>query len=119
MLNWVKPFNIFSFLDHNHYAFEKSAFDVVLAAGSYKSIELNQSELFLKLKDFSQNNNDWLFGHFNYPSEQKDKIDFPAAYFFIPQYLIKVQDYHVSISSIDKSPDEIYAEIQKIGRAHV
>ena len=112
MLNWVKPFNIFSFLDHNHYSFEKPAFDVILAAGSYKSIELNQSELFLKLKDFSQNNNDWLFGHFNYPSEQKDKIDFPAAYFFIPQYLIKVQDYHVSISSIDKSPDEIYAEIQ-------
>ena len=52
MLNWVKPFNIFSFLDHNHYSFEKPAFDVVLAAGSYKSIELKQCELFLKLKEF-------------------------------------------------------------------
>ena len=113
MLNWVKPFNIFCFLDNNNYQFQLPEFEFVLAAGEYKSIQLQQENLFEQLKQFSLENQDWLFGHFNYPSSQKDEIDFPDAYFFVPKHIIKLKNNKVIIDSIEKSPEDLFSEIEK------
>jgi len=113
MLNWVKPFNIFCFLDNNNYQFQQPEFDFILAAGEYHSIHLQQENLFESLKQFSLQHQDWLFGHFNYPSSQKDEIDFPDAYFFVPKHIIKIKNNEVIIDSLEKSPDDLFSEIEK------
>lgn len=112
MLNWLKPFNIFCFLDNNNYQFQQPEFDCILAAGEYHSIHLQQEQLFESLKHFSLQHQDWLFGHFNYPSSQKDEIDFPDAYFFVPKHIIKIKNNEVIIDSIEKSPDDLFTEIK-------
>jgi para-aminobenzoate synthetase component 1 len=113
MLNWVKPFNIFCFLDNNNYQFQQPEFDFILAAGEYNSIQLQQENLFERLKQFSLDNQDWLFGHFNYPSTQKDEIDFPDAYFFVPKHIIKIKNNKAIIDSLEKSPEDLFSEIEK------
>lgn len=113
MLNWVKPFNIFCFLNNNNYQFQQPEFDCILAAGEYYSIHLQQESLFQSLKQFSLQHQDWLFGHFNYPSSQKDEIDFPDAYFFVPKHIIKIKNNLVIIDSLEKSPEDLFSEIEK------
>lgn len=70
MLNWVNQFNIFCLLDNNNYQFGTPAFDLMLAVGVKDQIILDSSIDFNALKDFSVQHNDWLFGHFNYPSKK-------------------------------------------------
>ena len=113
MLNWVKPFNIFCFLDNNNYKFQQPEFDCILAAGESHSIYLQQENLFDSLKQFSLQHQDWLFGHFNYPSLQKDEIDFPDAYFFVPKHIIKIKNNKVIIDSLEQSPEDLFSEIEK------
>ena len=98
MLNWSNLFNIFCFLDSNQYQ-SSSTFDCILAIGSTKDIQLNTLESFSELKLFSNENKDWLFGHFNYSSAQNDEIGFPTAFFFIPQILIQISGNTLVIES--------------------
>jgi para-aminobenzoate synthetase component 1 len=112
MLNWSNLFNIFCFLDSNQYQ-SSSTFDCILAIGSKKDIQLNTLDSFSELKLFNKENNDWLFGHFNYPSLQKDEIGFPSAFFFIPQILIQVSGHTVIIESDIDEPEIIYYKIEE------
>ena len=112
MLNWVNRFNIFCLLDNNQYEFEKATYECILAAGAAKFIELKQPKVFSELKKFSIENPGWLFGHFNYPSTDKNDIDFPDAYFFVPEILIKLSQNSVCINSDKISPELIFAEIE-------
>ncbi len=111
MLNWVTRFNIFSFLDNNHYAFEEPAFEWILAVGVKESIVLNNAVDFSELKSFHAENPGWLFGHINYPSKDSDSIGFPSSFFFVPDIIIKCKGNNISIDSSTVAAQEIFNEI--------
>ncbi len=112
MLNWTNRFNIFCLLDNNNYPSDNNSFDCLLAAGFMNFVQPDNNEIFQELKRFSQlNNPSWLFGHLNYPSNSKEEIGFPPAYFFIPEHVIRVNNRNVEISSQTTSPEKIFVDI--------
>ena len=106
MLNWVKPFNIFCLLDNQQYNFNDPAFECLLAAGSKQSLEIKAGKAFEALKDFSDNNKGWLFGHFGYDlkneteqlsSSNFDGICFDDLHFFVPEIVLQLNKKQVTI----------------------
>ncbi|MEP6595994.1 MAG: anthranilate synthase component I family protein [Ginsengibacter sp.] len=120
MLNWVKQFSIFCFLDNHKYNFSFPSFECLLAAGTLKRLEMPAGKAFYSLQQFKQENNDWLFGHFSYDLKNEiehlfsaniDKAKFPDIFFFIPQILLILDDKELKIGVIDLDPDKIFNEI--------
>jgi len=110
MLNWVNQFNIFCLLDSNQYVDEESRFDWILAAGSTNQIQLDFPLDFQQLQAYHQQNKEWLFGHFNYPSKNADSIGFPPAFFFNPEILIQQKEKTIFIKA--QHPQKIFDQIQ-------
>lgn len=120
MLNWVNRFSIFSFLDNQQYAFSKPAFECLLAAGSQKTIRANAGAAFEHLQSFNnETKGEWLFGHFGYDlkneteslnSQHADRIGFSDIYFFVPQWVIKLDGEEVKIYG-DGDHESVYEEI--------
>lgn len=110
MLNWVEPFSIFSFLDSNHYSLHTEV-DCLLAVDVADAVEINDKDVFNQLFAFVQHRKDWLFGHISYPSELKDPLLFPKAYFFVPKIVIKISKGHLEIFSKEVSPQSIFDAI--------
>ena len=99
MLNWIKPFNIFCFLDNNNYQFEQPSFDCLLAVGCKHSLKLNAGGAFDALRDFSELHPGWLFGHLGFDlknenkglhSENFDGIGFIDLHFFVPEIVLEL-----------------------------
>ncbi|MFT3908978.1 MAG: anthranilate synthase component I family protein [Ferruginibacter sp.] len=115
MLNWSYQFNIFCFLDNNNYSFEDPSFECILAAGSSTSISIDHENDLNALKNFSDQNPGWLFGHFNYPapksSENKDNIGFAESFFFCPEILLTMKENIISIETINTDPGAIFKAI--------
>jgi para-aminobenzoate synthetase component 1 len=119
MLNWSSRFNIFCFLDNNKYHFDPPAFECMLAAGAARSVILNNENAFQVLKDFYDNENGWLFGHFGYHMAtpdlpgNNDEIDFPGGYFFIPQVLLRLTENELTIEAPGADPLEIFQSVNE------
>ncbi|HMU08848.1 MAG TPA: anthranilate synthase component I family protein [Ferruginibacter sp.] len=120
MLNWVNRFSIFSFLDNQQYGFSEPAFECLLAAGSQKNIRGNAGRAFGQLSHFyDQAKGEWLFGHFGYDlkneaetlsSNHTDRTGFSDLYFFIPQWVIKLDREEVKVYG-DGNHESVYKEI--------
>jgi para-aminobenzoate synthetase component 1 len=117
MLNWVKQFNIFCFLDNCQYSIEPHKYECIVAAGCSSFIS---SETSGALKDIDQfiDNKKWTFGHisfelknilFQFSSTKKDEVDIPLFYFFQPEILILVKGNELIIYG--NKADIIYEEI--------
>jgi para-aminobenzoate synthetase component 1 len=111
MLNWANQFNIFCLLDNHQYNFFYPAFECLLGVGTKKSIIAQAGSAFEQLKKFSNDNQDWLFGHFGYDlkneienlqSDHIDNIGFPDMHFFIPEIVIKLSLHEVTIYTDDE-----------------
>lgn len=110
MLNWANQFNICCFLDNHNYQIAPHSYECLLAAGSTAHIECNAGDAFNKLKTFSAENRDWIFGHFGYDlksetenvqSNNFDGIGFPDMFFFVPEIIIKLDEHSISIAAPD------------------
>ena len=114
MLNWIKKFNIFCFLDNNEYNHTNPSFEWIAAVGADNCISINSFSEIQKISDFNRDYPGWLFGHFNYPSSKKDYLGFPAAFFFSPKIIIRSVGNNIRISSdlfsLNTVHDEINAE---------
>lgn len=87
MLNWLKPFSIFSYLDNNQYNHKPSRYEMLAGAGSAGFV--NTVDAF---------ENDWLFGHIAYDyknqiepslfSRHEDKNGFRDSFYFRPQVVV-------------------------------
>lgn len=117
MLNWVKRFNIFCFLDNQNYAIQPHRYECILAAGVADCIDNGDLQ---QLNVFLSKNAGWVFGHLSYHlknfiynlhDEKENKIDFPLFYFFRPQFLFLIEDDQLTITA--PHPDLIYKEIEK------
>jgi para-aminobenzoate synthetase component 1 len=119
MLNWADQFNICCFLDNHNYQIAPRSVECLLAAGSIAQIESNAGNAFSKLKQFSNENRDWIFGHFGYDlkaetenvqSKNFDGIGFPDMFFFVPETIIKLEDGIISIAS--EKADTVFNSIK-------
>lgn len=121
MLNFIKKFSIFSFLDNHEYDFNKS-YECIAGAGAADYIISNGNN---NLRDLDQikkrNSADWIFGHVSYDvkneienlqSANPDGIGFPDFFFFVPKIVFILIENELKIgvyNSIDAQ--EIYNEI--------
>ncbi|MEO6719778.1 MAG: anthranilate synthase component I family protein [Ferruginibacter sp.] len=120
MLNWVQPFNIFCLLDNHQYHFEQPAFECLLAVESKKSIVANAGNAFELLKEFHDNEDDWLFGNLSYDLKNEmeqltsmnfDGIDFPDCHFFVPEIVLQLNEKQLTIYCEDEAAP-IFAAIE-------
>lgn len=101
MLNWLKRFNIFCYLNNCGFS-EPDAFTCLVAAGVEKEIFLNsRDEPFKKLQHFHEMHPAWLFGHISYElntgihNNKKATVQFPEGYFFVPEILFSLSGNEV------------------------
>lgn len=118
VLNWLKRFNTFCFLDGNDYA---QGFDGCIAAtGPLSFIKANAGNALGKLREFTNKHpGAWLFGHLGYDlkneiealhSGRPDRIGFPDLYFFEAGVVVRLKGSEIEI--IAEDPEKIYGEIR-------
>lgn len=122
MLNWANRFSIFCLLDNHQYRFEKPAFECLLGAGRKRDITANAGNAFTSLKEFSDTNTGWLFGHLGYDLKNEieplksgnyDGIGFPDLYFFEPEIVLQLSADKLVIIT-DTDPGHIFSAIHSI-----
>ena len=79
-----------------------TSYEMIMATGVEKSVSLQKnSNFFEALRIFSNENNDWIFGHLGYDlknhiekltSDNRDNIKFPEGFFFVPKNIILIQN---------------------------
>ncbi|WP_346237855.1 anthranilate synthase component I family protein [Niabella insulamsoli] len=107
VLNWLRPFNTFCYLDSNKY---DSGYDLLVAAGVASTYTADGENALAALQDFIHQKKRWLFGHLNYElttfekisrAVQPDFIKFPQLNFFEPQILLRLKKNELYIDAED------------------
>ena len=115
MLNWVKRFNIFCYLDNQQY--RDSEYECILAVNAIHFID--DRTPFTEVDSFLHAAKGWSFGHLSYnlknqfiqsTFDKQDRIGFPGFYFFEPEILLRLNDGELTIHA--KDPENIWKEIQ-------
>jgi para-aminobenzoate synthetase component I len=118
VLNWLRPFSTFCFLDNHQYHIEPHTFECIAAAGTKRSIETNAGVALAALQEFIDSGPTWLFGHLGYDlkneseqlvSKHPDRIGFPDLYFFEPEQLVRLTERELIIHAPD--PTAVYSSI--------
>ena len=120
MLNWANQFSVCCFLDNNHYDSPHHSNECLMGAGvKAKASPLNGSFL-AGLKGFLKSHNDWTFGHLSYDlkneienlhSAHVDHIGFSPLFFYIPDFVLKMNQSQLQIGSIGDDHALIYKNI--------
>lgn len=123
MLNWANRFNICCFLDNHGYTHTRYRYGCLLAADAVEQWLIPRSPgdtaALRQLRNFLQQQNDWLFGHFNFDfitgnaqvTALPDYAGFPDACLFRPRVVIELLQQEVRISSLGLSPESVYEAI--------
>ncbi|TKC04615.1 anthranilate synthase component I family protein [Pedobacter polaris] len=119
-LQWASNFDVYCCLDSNNYKDIYSNYDCLVAIGAKQELTTNYGNAFADLKSFYEDHKDWMFGLLSYElkneledliTNHSDKLDFPDLYFFIPEYIIALQNDNIHILKGDSS---IIEEIKKV-----
>lgn len=117
MLSWTRRFNIFSFLDNSDCSVAPRRYDCLLAAGAVDSFS---SSTVGELDSFLERNRGWVFGHLSYElknsihhlvTRKKDPIGFPELFFFVPSFLLRLEEDQLHIQAPD--PAAVYAQLMQ------
>ena len=101
---------------HHHY----TSYNLLAACDSVKYIEVNGKSAFESFKKFNFENKDWIFGHLNYDlkncteelsSSNKDAIEFPELFFFIPKYVFIINNSSLEIGFLPDEGSEMEARL--------
>lgn len=120
MLYWANRYNICCLLDSNEYVSHYSKLDCILAVDPVSFI-LPEKNILATLSTYSNQIQDWLFGHISYDlknemaglsSENPDNIGFPVLYFFQPAIVLQLNKNELTISSLTDDPEKIFSAIQ-------
>jgi para-aminobenzoate synthetase component 1 len=124
VLNWVRQFSTFCFLDNHRYRIGPHTNECLLAAGTRRKIKCSAGTAITQLQQFIEAGNEkahpstWLFGHLGYDlknetenlfSANDDYIGFPDLFFFEPEVMIRFDEKVMDITG--DSPTTIYKEI--------
>lgn len=123
MLSWANRFSILLYLDSNNYNAPHSSYECLLGVAD----DINMVGSLEELKEWHQENNDWLFGHINYDykneleprlsSRHTPTLNFQEFYFFCPQvvFTISKDKQTLTIASLNDDCDELYTQIISTG----
>ena len=121
VLNWSVRFNTFAFLDNQLYPSPENNYECLMAVGERARLQTNAGGAFKKLKAFSLEQEDWLFGHFsfdlkeeteNVPSALPDQILFPDLFFFVPDIILLIFRQEIQIGLFGSHHHVIWEEIK-------
>ncbi len=121
MLNWANRFSICCFLDNHQYNLPLHSHECLIAAGTAESLEASCGNAFASLQQFTQDHNDWIFGHLGYDlkneteqlqSSHPDRIGFPDLFFFVPQVVCILSYNEVAVGSLQGNHEKIFEEIR-------
>lgn len=119
MLSWANRFSILLYLDSNNYNAPHSSYECLLGVADNTTMVSSLEEL----KEWHQENNDWLLGHINYDyknelesrlsSRHTPTLNFQEFYFFCPQvvFTISKDKQTLTIASLNDDCDELYTQI--------
>src|SRR5258708_6196429 len=121
VLNWSARFNTFAFLDNQLYPSPENNYECLVAVGERTRLQTNAGSAFEKLKTFSLEQEDWLFGHFsfdlkseteNVASALPDQILFPDLFFFVPDTILLIFQQEIQIGLFGSDHHVIWEEIK-------
>jgi len=127
MLDWLSRFNICCFLDNHLYNLPGHSRECLAAAGSITCTH-NRYEYLRDAGEFVSLQNDWIFGHLGYDlkneteelqSSHTDQVGFPDAFFFVPEYVLMLDESVVSIGSLRDDHESVYDDILAYTRVPV
>lgn len=113
MLNWLRPFSIFCFLDNQQYGIVPHNTEWLVAAGVQEFVQGSD----IREADTFVSHHRWVFGHLAYELQhaahkiaaaKKDKIGFPGFYFFVPQMVL---EYDGELRIYANDPQQVFAQI--------
>lgn len=117
MLNWLKQFNTFCFLDSSMYP---GAYEFIAAAGARAIFQSSEANALEQFQAFRSKHPAWMFGHLGYElvtsekiyhSEKEDRLHFPDLFFFEPQILLTYKDNTLQIEAED--PGKVFEAIEQ------
>lgn len=130
MLNLGNGFNICAFLDNHQYQLPAHEQECLAGFGMVKEVKCERSHLHPgdtstvrsldQLQQFLNATDDWCFGHLSYElkneieqlrSSQNDRIGFPLVYFFIPEYVLQLNEQELSIGSFKEDHAQFFAQL--------
>lgn len=119
----------FCFLDSNNYPnYPHSTFGSLFAIDAIERIELKEADIptLNLLQEFIDLHQAWMFGFLNYDLKNKieitlqsngiDEIQNDLLFFFIPKYIIRIQEKNVEIGVRDR--EDIYAFNKLLNNIH-
>lgn len=121
LLQWTAKYNVISFLDNHTYASGYSAYECLAAVGCLKKLDIKEN-FFSSLSAFVSDTNDWIFGHLNYDiknhiedlySNNRDNINFPDAFLFVPEIVFILQKDELTIGTMQGDADALLDEINQ------
>ncbi|MEN7547474.1 anthranilate synthase component I family protein [Rapidithrix thailandica] len=119
-LHWASGFEVCTYLDSNGIAYPQQAFENLLAVGTKAICLFDNGQTFYRLQQFYQQQKDWIFGHFTYDlknetealhSQNPNRVNFPDAFFYVPEYLIRFSKNAVHLYPSEKA-NELLDQIQ-------
>ncbi len=122
VLNWSARFNTFSFLDNQQYPSEDPGYECLAAVGERSRLDAEAGHAFKLLKEFSREQDDWLFGHFSFDlksetegsvSSLPDFIQFPDLFFFVPEIIVLLRDHEMQIGLFGNHHEQVLNDIRQ------
>lgn len=116
VLNWLKQFNTFCFLDSNQYP---GNYELLIGAGALDQFQSSGEDALQDFQNFINQKKAWRFGHINYEvttaekinhSEKKDYLQFPDIGFFEPEIVLILKNNELHISG--GNPHAIFTSIE-------
>lgn len=107
VLNWLKQFNTFCFLDSSEYP---GSYDFMVAAGANACFQSSEAGALAAFQAFTERHPTWLFGHLGYElattekanhSVKADPLLFPDIFFFEAKMLITCKGNEITIEAND------------------
>jgi para-aminobenzoate synthetase component 1 len=128
MLNFLKKFGIFCFLDNHGYDFNKS-YECIAGAGVVRYVISDSITGLQNIDLFQKQGRDWVFGHVGYDvkneiehlqSSNPDGIRFPDFLFFVPEIVFIVTQNELQIGVYHPhNAEKIYNEIISLKAAEI
>jgi para-aminobenzoate synthetase component 1 len=121
VVNWSARFSTCCFFDNHQYPSELPGYEGLVAVGERARLEASAGNAFRQLKEFSQTQDDWLFGHFSFdlkseteqsPSLLPDFIRFPDLFFFVPEIILLILPGELQIGLYGNHHQKVWEEIE-------